>query len=175
MNRDRLDTLSIPNYVTKTGPHRGVRHGNTDRQRICHVAHVAATKAGKEGCLSILDQFQRCAFYRESQIAIGWDEAFCAKYIRISKEDHTYMFFTAGHRMKLRKDYAKAINILTEKEFYKKPQNTHKQLHPNKQVRQRANQPFSRSSEGTERVDPRNWMEMVSFNHLKLPIIVAIN
>ena len=171
MNRDRFDTLSIPNYVIRKGPHRGVRHGNTERQRIFHDAHVAETKAGKEGCLSILDRFQRCAFYRESQIAIGSDEAFCTKYERISEEDHTHVFSTAEHRrlenswtlqldtqgptrpMKLREDYAEAVRI--KERFYREPGGTHERVHPSKQVRQRANQPFSRSSEGTERVDPK--------------------
>ena len=35
-------------------------------------------------------------------------------------------------------------------------------IHPSKQVRQRANQPFSRFSEGAEQVDPKTGWEMVS-------------
>ena len=120
MNRDRFDTLSIPNYVIKKGPLHGARHGNTERQRIYHVAHVAAKKAND---------------FNPSWIAIGWDEAFCANYDIISPEDHTCVYTAAEHRrlenswivqlnsqgrngpVKLREGYAEAVRI--EERLYK--------------------------------------------------------
>ena len=36
--------------------------------------------------------------YRESQLAIGWDEAFCASYDNISKEDHTHVYSEDEHK-----------------------------------------------------------------------------
>ena len=49
LNSDRCDVLSIPNYVIKKGPSHGRRHGNMERQRIYHPAHVSSRKAEKEG------------------------------------------------------------------------------------------------------------------------------
>ena len=51
--QDRFDTLSIPNNVIKKGPFHRARHGNTERQQIYHVAHVAAKKARKIGQMYI--------------------------------------------------------------------------------------------------------------------------
>ena len=56
-----------------------------------HAAHTAAKQAKKNGYDSILTRFQNCPINRESQLAIGWSEAFCAHYDEISKEDHTYV------------------------------------------------------------------------------------
>ena len=47
LNGDRIDTLSLPQYVVKKGPTHVARHGNTERQRIYHVAHTAVQKAKK--------------------------------------------------------------------------------------------------------------------------------
>ena len=57
LNSDRYDVLSIPNYVIKKGPSHGKRHGNTERQRIYHVAHVSSRKAAKKGFTSIRDRY----------------------------------------------------------------------------------------------------------------------
>ena len=46
----------------------------------------------------ILDRFRTCPIYREAQLAIGWDEAFCAYYDKLSEEDHTYLDTTVEHR-----------------------------------------------------------------------------
>ena len=35
--------------------------------------------------------------YRESQLAIGWDEDFCAYYDDLSNEDHTYFYTASEH------------------------------------------------------------------------------
>ena len=42
MNWDRFDALSTPLYVIEKGTFHGARHGNTERQRIFHAAHIAA-------------------------------------------------------------------------------------------------------------------------------------
>ena len=74
LNKDRYDVLSIPNYVVKKGPSHGARHGNTERQRIYHAAHVSSKKAKKKGYKSIFDRFLNSPRYRESQNKIGWNE-----------------------------------------------------------------------------------------------------
>ena len=55
-------------------------------------------KANKKGSDSILERFQNCPIYRESQLAIGWDEAFCARYDEIAKEDHTNVCTAEEHK-----------------------------------------------------------------------------
>ena len=70
--------------------------------------------------------------YRESQLAIGWDEDFSAYYEDLSNEDHTYFFSAREHQrlenswvlalnsqgpnglMKQRKDYAESKIVRTE-------------------------------------------------------------
>ena len=47
-------------------------------------------------------------------------------------------------------------------------------LHSGEQVRQRPRQPFAWCDEGTVRVDPNNWMEMVPFNSLVKPIFDVV-
>ena len=60
------------------GPSHGRRHGNTERQRIYHAAHVSSRKAKKKGFTSIRDRFLKCLIYRRSQLDLGlcttgWD------------------------------------------------------------------------------------------------------
>ena len=75
MIRDRFDTLSTPHNVIKNGPLHGARHGNTEGQRIYHAVYTAATKANAKGYDTMLERFQNCPIYRESQLATIWDEA----------------------------------------------------------------------------------------------------
>ena len=83
----------------------------------------------KKKCGSTLEIFQNYPVCRESQLAIGWDEAFCAHYDEFSKEDHTYVCTAEDHRIggnswilvlnsqskngpvKQREDYAEAHRI----------------------------------------------------------------
>ena len=154
MNRDRFDALSIPHYVRKKGPLHGARHGNTERQRIYHAAHNAAKRAKKKGNKSILDRFQNCPIHRASQLAIGWDEAFCANCDNISKEHHTYVYTADEHKrletswvlklqsqgpnspMKQREDYADVVKI--KDRLYKESVGANPKIHSSTQVRQRA-------------------------------------
>ena len=151
MNRDRFDTQSIPHQVIKKGPPHGARHGNTERQRICHTAHIAFKRTKKKGYKSILDRFQNCPIHRESQLAIGWDEASCANFDDISNEDHTYVYTADEHKrletswvlqlnsqgpnspMKQRDDYADAVKV--KDRLYRESGGTNPKIHPSRQVR----------------------------------------
>ena len=79
-NRQRLDALSIPNYVIKKGATHGARHGKTEVQREYHMAWNAWKRCCKkvdsrgEHFTGIHDRFLRDPVYRESQRAIGWSE-----------------------------------------------------------------------------------------------------
>ena len=89
---------------------------------------IVRLKVIEKGCKSISERFQTCPIYRESQLAIGWDEAFCAHYDKLSNEDHTYVCAAEEHRrenslvlglnsqgkngpMKQDDDYTEAIKI----------------------------------------------------------------
>ena len=144
------------------------------------IGHWKTTKIPRSSCctqkarrrvkISILDRFQRCSIYRESQLAIGWDEDFCAYYDDLPHEDHTCFYNASEHQrlenswvlalnsqgpnglMKQREDYAEAVRI--KNRSHRESGRANPKIHPTKQVSQKANQPFLRSSEGAERVDP---------------------
>ena len=97
LNRYRFDVLSIPNYIIKKGPSHGRRHGNTQRQRTNHQAHVSSRKAKKEDYTSIQDWFLRCLIHRQSQLDIGWTEGHCARLDEVAAEDLSYIA-TAAER-----------------------------------------------------------------------------
>ena len=102
---------------------------------------------------------------------IGSDEAFGAYYDKLSEEDHTYVYTAVGRQrletswvvqlnsqgpngpMKQREDYADAVKI--KDRLYRESGGANPKIQPSKQVRQRADQAFSRSSEVAERVDPK--------------------
>ena len=91
LNKDRYDVLSIPNYVIKTNPSHGARHGPTERHRIHHKAHNTLRKANKKGHKTTLARFLNDPLYRDSQIKIGWDENTCIAHDEIAREDHSYV------------------------------------------------------------------------------------
>ena len=90
---------------------------------------------------------------------------------KFQKKIHTYVCSAEEHKrcqnswvlilnsqgtngpMKQREDYADAIRI--KERLYEEFGEGRTKLHPSNQVRQRANQPFLRFSEGAERVDPK--------------------
>ena len=82
LNRDRFDTISIP------------------QQRIYHATHISANRANKNEKNSLLERFQNCPIYRASQLAIGWVEAFCAHDDELSNEDHTYVCTAEEHKIR---------------------------------------------------------------------------
>ena len=168
---NRHDVLSIPNRVIKKGPSLGARHGNTERQRIYHAAHVSSQKAKKKGFISILDRFLKCHIYRQSQLDIGETVDHCARLDETAAEDHSYIA-TAAERarrentwilvlnssvpngpMNQREDYQDAIRI--KECSYQEPGHANPRLHPREQFRQRPDQPFAWHDEGPERVDPK--------------------
>ena len=57
----------------------------------------------------MLARFENGSIYRESQLAIGWDEAFCAHYDEMAKEDHSYVA-AAEERKRREKSWVLAIN-----------------------------------------------------------------
>ena len=89
LNRDPLDVVSIPNCVKKKGPSHGARHGNTDRPRIYHAAHVAGKKANKRDTTLCWHDFKIVQL--QSVTDRGWNEEFCAHSDAIAKEDHSYV------------------------------------------------------------------------------------
>ena len=89
-NKDRFDTLSIPNCVIKKGPAHGARHGNTEEQRIHHMAYSAWKKSRKKKNDGVLDRFLNSPRYRASQVEHGWTEELCAKHDALAQEDRSY-------------------------------------------------------------------------------------
>ena len=98
LNKDRFDTLSIPNCVIEKGPAHGARHGNTEEQRIYHVAHNAYKRCLKKKYDGIFDRFLNNPRYRASQTEHGWTEELCAKYDALAQEDHSYTYTAWEHR-----------------------------------------------------------------------------
>ena len=78
-NRQRLDALSIPDYVIKKGA-IGARHGKTEIQREYHLAWNAWKRCCKkvdsqgEHFTGVHDLFLRDPVYRGTQLATGWTE-----------------------------------------------------------------------------------------------------
>ena len=169
LNSDRYDVLSIPNHVIKKGPSHGRRHGNTERQRIFHQAHVSSRKATKKGYASIRDRFLRYTIYRQSQLDVGWAEGHCARLDEIAAEDHSYIA-TAAERARRGNTWVLVLNSsgpngpMNQREdyeakkmcqrLYQESGQAHHRLHPREQVRMRPEQPFA-WHEGSERVDPK--------------------
>ena len=90
--KDRFDTLSIPNCVIKKGPTHGARHGNTEEQRIHHMAYNTYKRCRKKKNDGIiLYRFLNSPRYRASQVEHGWTEELCAKHDALAQEDRSYM------------------------------------------------------------------------------------
>ena len=173
----RFDTLSFPQNVIKKGPLHGARHGNTENEFITQLTLRPKVRRERDIYQSILDRFQTCPIYRVT--ARDWmGRSLLRTLTKLSNEDHTYVCIAEEHQrrecavqepedhkrlilksqgqngpMKQREDYAEPVKI--KKRLYKESGGARPKIHPSKQVRQRANQPFARSSEGAERVDPK--------------------
>ena len=145
--RDRFDTPSIPHNVIKKGPLHGARHGNTERQRIYHSAHTAAKKANKRGYDTLLKRFQNCPICTESQLAIGWGATTkfqkkiihtCAPQKSIKDVKIVGYWYSTAKVQTVRWNNVKTTPMPSESKSDKEVP----KIHPSKQVRQRANQPF---------------------------------
>ena len=86
---------------------------NLDRPANC-VLNAGAQKSKRSLSGSILAQFQNCPIYRESRIAIGSDEEFCARYDAIAKEDHSCVA-TAEERKRHENRWVLVLNSPMEK------------------------------------------------------------
>ena len=99
-DKRRLDALSIPHYVIKTGLCHGARHGKTEEQKEYHEAWHAWKRCSKkvvfqgEHFTGIHDRYLRDPVYRASQLAIGWTEQKCKEMDELAKENHTYHLST---------------------------------------------------------------------------------
>ena len=102
---------------------------------------------GKEsGHKTILDRILNSPRCRKSQNATGWDEELCARYDAIAAQDHSQIATAAK-----RKQEAK----ITRERLYEGHGKSNTRIHPKDQVRQRRNQQFTWTEEGSERVDPK--------------------
>ena len=95
-NKQRLDAISIPNYVIKKGRSHGARHGKTEEQKEYQKAWNAWKRCCKrvdsqdEHYEGIHDRFLKDQVYRESQLKIGWTKQKCIEMDELAKQDHTY-------------------------------------------------------------------------------------
>ena len=128
-------------------------------------------KGKEEGIHNHLGPISNMSGLQRSQLAIRWDEAFCAQYDKLSNGDVTYVCTAQEHKrrenswplilnsqgrhgpIKQREDHTNAIK--TNKRLHKKSGAASPKIHPSKQVRLTFNTPFSRSSEGAERVESK--------------------
>ena len=99
-NKLRLDALSIPHYVIKKGRCRGARHGKTEEhkeyQKAWNVWKRCCKRVDSQGehFKGIHDRFLRDQVYRESQLAIRWNEQKCIEMDELAKQYHTYHLST---------------------------------------------------------------------------------
>ena len=96
--KDRFHTLSIPNCVIKKGRTRGARHGNTEEQRIHHMAYNTYKKFRKKKNDGKLDRFLNSPRYRASQVEHGWTEELCAEHDALAQEDRSYTYTAREHQ-----------------------------------------------------------------------------
>ena len=162
LNKDRFDTLSIPNCVIKNCPTHGARHGNTEEQRIYHVAHNAYKRCLEKKDDDILDRFLNSPRYRASQTEQGWTEELCAKYDALAQEDHSYTYTAWEHRRlastwKLQSQTDRWQNDLIMQKIKNRPHQESGEakegIHPSEQGRLRCHNPFSKTSPESARVD----------------------
>ena len=149
LNRDRFDTLSIPQYVIKKGPLHGARHGNTERQRIDHAVHNAAKKADHTYVCTAKGHKRR--------------EHFCVLVLNSQCNNGP---------MKQREDHAKAIKnqrAIVRRIWRSKAKNPHQQTSVAKSDSTVLKiQCRSRTSW------PENWMQVVSFYCLVKLVFVMV-
>ena len=84
--------------MIKKGPTRGARHGNTEEQRIHHVAYNTYKRCRKKKNDGTMDRFLNSPRYRASQVEHGWTEELCAKHDALAQEDRSYTYTTREHQ-----------------------------------------------------------------------------
>ena len=179
LRKDRFDTLSIPNCVIKKGPAHGARHGNTEEQRIHHMAYNAWKKSRKKKNDGVLDRFLNSPRYRASQVEHGWTDRrvvcktrrTCAggPFIQVNSQstptprinlDSSSQQFGQNGPMSERPGYAEAVRIRNR--LCKKSGEANGLIHPSQQTRQRSHNPFWDTSQGSARLDRKTGWEWYS-------------
>ena len=65
-------------------------------------------KAHKKGFKTILQRFQTCEIYRNSQTDIGWTEEFCKHFDELAQENHSYVV------REVETSWASSLSLLAE-------------------------------------------------------------
>ena len=95
LNKPRLDALSIPNNVIKTGRSHGARHGKTEEQKEHHMAW----NAWKRCCKKVDSQGELFTVFTidssEIQFVVNLNSQSdgqnkCKEWDELAKDDHTY-------------------------------------------------------------------------------------
>ena len=109
-------------------------------------------KAHKKGFDTILQLFQQCNIYRESQLASGSDEELCRRLDIVALEDHSHVSTHGqgekeiGHQHYIFKDkLVQCDAVRTLNRLRREAGDENPRIHTSKQVRQRARHPFTRT------------------------------
>ena len=185
LDRDRFDTLSIPNYVIKKGASHGARHRKTEEQRIYHIAYNAWKTCRQKGEYNgKLDRVLNSPRYRASQTAHGWTEELCAKYDACVQEDHSntdtawvHQRLASNWKIQLngsgpsgpiakRPDYQEAVRIKNRLHQESGEADKKERTHPGEQGQTNPHNQFSTTCQDSSRVDPKNGKEVALINPL---------
>ena len=194
-NKDRLDTLSIPGYVTKKNQSRGPRHGQSMRQIMYHKARDMLRKAKlpKNGsCETTLERWHTDADCQKLLSSEGWTEEKIKEYDAVALEDHSYEA-TPQERVRLAKELRNCIEQRrsawsektttcfpwSEARFLSTIQRTcvestgqrNQSIHPAQKKKTQSS--LGRSRGVQLQGSPSNWMEILSFNKFVFILAVA--
>ena len=78
-------------FTSKKSGSRGARHGKLKRNARIYQARLCLRKAHKNGFRTILQRFQGCEIYNNSQLNIGWAEELSEHVDEIAQEDRSYV------------------------------------------------------------------------------------
>ena len=88
--QNRLDLLSIPNYVIKKGRPRGYRYGKTPQQKEYHQANNLKKRCIKRGYQGIHDRFLIDSEFRAAQLEHDRDDEVCIKMDELAEKDFSH-------------------------------------------------------------------------------------
>ena len=113
LDKKNYDALSIPGgYVIKKNPHRGAKHGASERQRMYYTAKEMLQKARqpKHGGYKIfMERWHKDDNHRESLSQIGWTEEQIIQYGELALEDHSKIA-TKEERTRNEKNWVLSLN-----------------------------------------------------------------
>ena len=177
-NKDRFDTLSIPNCVIKNRPAHGARHGNTEEQRIHHIAYNAWKRCRKKKKRWYIGSLSEQAKVQSITSGTWVDRRVVCKtrrtcaggpFIHVSSQrtptprinqDSSSRHFVQNGPMSERPDFEEAARIRNR--LYKKSGEANGRIHPSQQRRQRSHNPFLETSQGSARLDRKTGWEWYS-------------